>query len=114
MSNASIVRFVNPWKFKREQEELARVQALRARDGDDCRRCRRPVRFDLTSGHDMGPRVETILSGGADGPQSLDTLCLTHRRCNGEGADHTREVQERVRRKNEAELFANARSRRRA
>jgi hypothetical protein len=112
MSNASIVRFVNPWKFKREQEELARMQALRMRDGDDCRRCRRPLRFDLTSGHDMGPKVEAILS--ADGPPSLDNLCLTHRRCNGEGADHTGEVRERVRRKNEAELFANARSRRRA
>jgi hypothetical protein len=112
MSNASIVRFVNPWKFKREQEELARVLALRARDGDDCRRCRRPVRFDLTSGHDMGPRVETILSAAASTP--LDNLCLTHRRCNGEGADQTREVKERVRRKNEAELFAKARSRRSA
>ena len=111
MSTASIVRFVNPWKFKREQEELARVQALRARDGDGCRRCRRPVRFDLTSGHDMGPRIETI---GEAAEGSLEHLVLTHRRCNGEGADHTREVQERVRRKNEAELFANARSRRRA
>lgn len=114
MSNASIVRFVNPWKFKREQEELARVQALRARDGDACRRCRRPVRFDLTSGHDMGPRIEAVVPAPECGPQSLDNLCLTHRRCNGEGADHTREVKERVRRKNEAELFANARSRRRA
>jgi hypothetical protein len=111
MSNASIIRFVNPWKFKREQEELARVLALRARDGDACRRCRRPVRFDLTSGHDMGPRIETI---GEAAEGLLDNLCLTHRRCNGEGADHTREVTERVRRKNEAELFANARSRRRA
>jgi hypothetical protein len=111
MSSASIIRLVNPWKFKREQEELARVQALRARDGDACRRCRRPVRFDLTSGHDMGPRIESIGDPAAEG--SIDHLCLTHRRCNGEGADHTREVQERVRRKNEAELFANARSRRR-
>lgn len=110
MSSASIIRFVNPWKFKREQEELARVQALRARDGDACRRCRRPLRFDLTSGHDMGPKIENIASDHDDG---LDGLCLTHRRCNGEGADHTREVKERVRRKNEAELFANARSRRR-
>ena len=111
MSSASIIRFVNPWKFKREQEELARVQALRSRDGDACRRCRRSVRFELTSGHDMGPRIETIGEGPGD---SLDNLCLTHRRCNGESADHTREVKERVRRKNEAELFANARSRRRA
>jgi hypothetical protein len=36
---------------------------------------------------------------------------LCHRRCNGEGADHTREVQERVRRKNEAVLFSKTRKR---
>jgi hypothetical protein len=110
----ALARYLNPWKFKREQEELARVQALRTRDGEECRRCRRPLRFDLTSAHDLGPRIETVLSTTESSPPSLDNLCLTHRRCNGEGADNTRLVRERVRRKNEAELFANARSRRRA
>jgi hypothetical protein len=113
MSQSTIARFVNPWKFKREQEELARVHALRQRDGDECRRCRRPLRFDLTSAHDLGPKVETILSGPAPA-QPLDNLCLTHRRCIADAPDSTSEVKERVRRKNEAELFANARSRRRA
>jgi hypothetical protein len=45
---------------------------------------------------------------------SLDNLCLTHARCNTEPADMTLEVKERARRKNEAELFAAAREKRRA
>ena len=95
-----IARYVNPWKHKREEEERQRIAALRDRDGDACSRCRRPLRFDLAPGHDSGPRVEQV-----------DTLLLTHRRCHAEGIDHTGEVQERVRRRNEAELFSKSRKR---
>ena len=102
MSQSIIARYVNPWKFKREQEELRRVAGLRQRDGDDCRRCRRPMRFDLPSGHDLAPKIEAIPSG---------EQYLTHVRCNPQGADNTAEVTARVRRKNEAELFAKSRKR---
>src|SRR5690349_18280876 len=102
MSQSIIARYLNPWKFKREQEELQRVAELRQRDGDDCRRCRRPMRFDLTAGHDQGPRIENTPTG---------EQFLTHLRCNAKGADNTAEVTARVRRKNEAELFANSRRR---
>jgi hypothetical protein len=102
MSQSIIARYLNPWKFKREQEALQRVAELRQRDGDDCRRCRRPMRFDLTAGHDLGPKIENIPKGGQ---------CLTHVRCNAQGADNTAEVTARVRRKNEAELFVNSRKR---
>jgi hypothetical protein len=112
-SNPSIVRYLNPWKFRREQEQLQRLAELRRRDGDDCRRCRRPLRFDLPQGHDLGPKIEPILSSVAP-EEELGNLCLTHRRCNAEGADMTREVTDRVRRKNEAELFATSRRRKRA
>jgi len=104
-----IVKFVNPWKFRRDQE-ARRLQALRHRDGDDCRRCRRPMRFDLPSGHDLGPKVEQILSGT---PEAIDNLCLTHHRCISEGADHTVEVKERIRRRAEAELLSGSRRKRR-
>ena len=104
-----IVKFVNPWKFRRDQE-AQRLQALRHRDGDDCRRCRRPMRFDLPSGHDLGPKVEQILSGT---PEAIDNLCLTHHRCISEGADHTVEVKERIRRRAEAELLSGSRRKRR-
>lgn len=111
MSGSIISRYVNPWKYKREQEELRRIALLRQRDGDDCRRCRRPMRFDLASGNDLAPKVEEIEPATGGEAQSLDNICLTHRRCNADGVDVTREVVERVRRKNEAELFAKSRAR---
>ena len=111
MSQSMIARSVNPWKYRRQQEELQRVSALRQRDGEHCRRCRRPMRFDLTAGHDLGPKVEEVLPTPAGEPAALDNLCLTHRRCSAEGVDVTSEVFERVKRKNEAELFARARKR---
>ncbi len=100
-----LARYLSPWTFKRAREQQ-RLDALRARDGDDCRRCRRPLRFDLPRGHDLGPKVEPIVPMTAKGPAPLEALCLCHARCNAAGADHTDEVQERVRRKSEAELFA--------
>jgi hypothetical protein len=103
---------VNPWKFRR-QRDSERVRLLRIRDGEDCRRCRRPMRFDLSDGHDQGASVEQILPETAGGSHDIDNLCLCHRRCNPERADNTQEVQERVRRKNEAELFAKARKQKR-
>jgi hypothetical protein len=82
MSREIILQYVNPWKFRREQE-ARRVQALRSRDGDACRRCRRPLRFDLPAGHDQSATIEQILPQSApDGSAALDSLCLTHRRCN--------------------------------
>jgi hypothetical protein len=111
MTSSILTRYVNPWKHKREQEELRRVTALRQRDGDECRRCRRPMRFDLPSGHDLGPTIEEIAPALDHDEPVLENFCLTHRRCNADAADNTREVVDRVRRKNEAELFARSRKR---
>jgi hypothetical protein len=107
MSSASIVRYLNPWKFKREQKRV--LEELRRRDGDDCRRCRRPLRFDLPQGHDGAPLIQPIGSSGS----GLDNLCLCHVRCNPGMIDNTPEVIERMRRKNEAELFAKSRGKKR-
>ena len=100
--------YLNPWRLKRERA-AARIAALRARDGDNCVRCRRPMRFDLPPGHDQGVVAEKIAPGSA----ALDNLRLCHPRCNPSGVDHTEEVLERRRRKNETEIFAKARKRRR-
>src|SRR3954454_22329477 len=108
MSRAILSRYVTPWKFRREQN-AQRVRALRRRDGDWCRRCRRPMRFDLPDGHDMGPKLEQVIPVTSAEAAALDNLCLTHRRCNTEPADFTAEVKERIRRKNEAELFGRSR-----
>ena len=69
------------------------------------------MRFDLPRGHDLGPKVEQFGSASPGDEIALESLCLTHGRCSAEGADHTQEVQDRVRRKSEAELFAKARRR---
>jgi hypothetical protein len=109
--SSSIARFVSPWKYRREQEEAACISALRRRDGEGCRRCRRPIRFELPAGHDQAALVQPILYGAEAPETSLDNLCLTHRRCNAASADHTGEVTERIRRKQEADLFSKARKR---
>jgi len=113
MAGFSLMRFLNPWKHKREAER-ARVAALRERDGDACRRCRRPIRFELPFGHDQGARIEAVLCGVEGEAESLANLCLTHGKCNVSGLDHTGEVIERLRPQREAELFAKAREKRAA
>jgi len=109
-----IARYVTPWKYQRERREAERVRALKVRDGEACARCRRPIRFDLPAGHDQGVRIEEIVPAAADAEPDLSSLRLTHRRCNASGVDHTDEVTERIRRKNEAELFARSKKRKRA
>ena len=110
MGQLLFLKYVNPGKYRRE-EEAARVRLLRSRDGDECRRCRRPMRFDLPAGHDQGAWVQPVLYGVVADGISLDNLCLTHRRCNAASADNTVEVTERIRRRQEAELFSKARKR---
>ena len=112
MSRSILVKYLAPWKYKRDQEAL-RLAALRSRDGDDCRRCRRPLRFDLPEGHDLGPKIEAIAAAPAGEEPALEHLCLPHRRCNAERADFTAEVKERVRRKAEADLLSKSRKRKR-
>lgn len=107
-----VLKYLNPWGFRREKE-AERLLALRQRDGDCCRRCRRPMRFDLPAGHDLGFRVERIVPSTAGGTDAIDNLCLTHGRCNVKSGDDTVEVLERLRPKREAELLSKARKRRR-
>lgn len=101
MTRSSIVRYLNPWLARRE-EQRARVEALRRRDGENCRRCRRPMRFDLPGGHDKAPKLEQILPLANGGPQALDNLCLCHTRCNADSGDATAAVLERVQAREEA------------
>ena len=110
MATLSIIRYLNPWKFRRD--EKARLLAeLRRRDGGHCRRCRRPIRFELPAGHELGVRIEQIMPGLGD---AFDNLCLTHGRCNAKSGDDTLVVRERLRPKREAELFTKERKKRKA
>ena len=105
---STLICFLNPRKYRRDQH-AARVAALKLRDGEHCARCRRPIRFDFPAGHDQGPVIEP-----ASSEASPNDVRLCHRRCNAPGIDHTVEVAERVRRKNEAALFGKSRKRRAA
>ena len=100
----NVVKYLIPWRLKRERE-AARLAALRQRDGENCARCRRPMRFDLPAGHDQSAAVEEVAAGD-------QRLC--HTRCNPSGVDHTGEVRARVRQKSEAALFAKPRRKRKA
>jgi 5-methylcytosine-specific restriction endonuclease McrA len=95
-----IVRYLNPWMFQRDKKRR-RFEELRRRHGDNCWRCRRPMRFDLPSGHDQAPTIEHLQPKSKGGASSkggaLDNLCLCHVRCNQMTVDSTREVQERMR-----------------
>ena len=111
MSRLTIARYVIPWKFRREQEQRERLQALRGRDGDDCRRCRRPMRFDLPEGHDLSAKIEEMPPPPVGAGRATDHLGLCHCRCHSSGVDHTDEVAARIRRKNEAALLPKSRKR---
>ena len=108
MMYTSFAKYLKPWKLRQERE-TERLRIVRARDGDVCARCRKPMRFDLPAGHDQGARIELIVPKDAGGSAALDNLRLFHRRCNSSGTDHTAEVSERMQRKNEAALFAKSR-----
>jgi len=108
MSSSILAKYLNPWRFRR-REAQQKLDALRRRDGDNCRRCRRPIRFDLPDGHDQGPRFEQIQPLANGSATEIDNLCLCHGRCNAESADNTNEVLERIQRKNEAQLLSKAR-----
>jgi hypothetical protein len=106
MSRNFLARFVSLNKVKVREQRLAQ---LRRRDGEDCRRCRRPLRFDLPHGHDMAPRIEEIAPAAA--PEAIDHLVLCHGRCNGDAGDMTGAIRERLRSEREAALFGKSRQR---
>ena len=109
MPRSFIASYVSPWVPRSEKRLQQQLAALRERDGDNCRRCRRPIRFDLSRGHDKGPKIERIEPDAPDEPGRIDNLCLCHGRCNAAGADNTDEVAERMRRRNEAALLSKRR-----
>lgn len=110
MNRNFIGRYVSPWGSKRTRERQQRLKALRQRDGDNCRRCRRPLRFDLPEGHEQAPIIQEVVKTPSDEQPSFENLCLCHERCNALGSDNTGEVRERIRRRSEAELFIKSRS----
>jgi hypothetical protein len=113
MSRSFLAKYVSPWTLKRDRGQQQRLAELRDRDGENCRRCRRPMSFDLPAGHEKGPKIERIGGTASGEAEALEELCLCHVRCNSAGEDLTDEVQDRLRRKAEAELLSQSRKSRR-
>ena len=95
MTAKSFAIYLTPWRLGRAKAQQ-QLDALRRRDGDDCRRCRRPMRFDLPRGHDKAPIPVSIGAAAGGAKAALDSLVLCHTRCNPGMVDHTAEVQERL------------------
>ena len=111
MIHESLAKYLAPWTLNAKRAQH-RLDQLRRRDGDTCRRCRRAMRFDLPPGHDLGPRIEQVRPGPSAHQIPLDDLFLCHVRCHAGMTDHTAQVAERVRRKAEEALFDKPKRRR--
>lgn len=107
---AAIFRYLNPRLLRRDRL-MDQVERLRARDGESCRRCRRPMRFDLPIGHDLAPAIEQTSPTPRRGDPDLREAYLCHGRCNIPGRDHTEAALERLRPQREAELLSKGRRR---
>ena len=110
MPGKNIARYLTSQLLRRGDRQQ-RFAELRQRDGDACRRCRRPLRFDLPRGHDQAPTIESIGPKSKVGRGGIDNLCLCHARCNRAMVDSTPEVEERRRLREEAELLSKPRKR---
>ena len=113
MQPHAVLRFLMPGRYARELR-AQRLAELRERDGDHCRRCRHPIRFELPEGRDQAAKIDEIVAGAAGGRGAIDNLCLTHARCNANAGDNTVAIRERLRPQREAELFSKARKKRAA
>ena len=100
MGRKNIVRYLNPWMFRRDKKQQ-RFAQLRQRDGVKCWRCYRPMRFDLPREHDQAPTIEHKLARSRGGTAALDNLVLCHRYCNRLMGDNTPEAKERMRLRSE-------------
>ena len=78
-------------------EKKQRFAAVRARDGDDCWRCNRPMRFEGPPNCGKAATIEHVLPRSKGGGDDLGNLRLCHVGCNRHLADHPPEQKERMR-----------------
>lgn len=88
--------FLPGWAHKLVKKKR-RFAAIRARDGDDCWRCHRPMRFEGPPNCGKAATIEHITPRSKGGTDDLDNLRLCHVGCNRHLADHPPEQKERMR-----------------
>ena len=93
MPRSSLARYLNPWKHRREEHER-KVAELRQRDGDNCTRCRRPVRFDFPAGHDLSAKIEPM--GASAVADTIEDKLRIMGRQDPARAHHSHEIHEHL------------------
>ncbi|MFL6752431.1 MAG: HNH endonuclease [Sphingomicrobium sp.] len=63
-------------------ENLSKVDRLRARDGDFCWLCNKPIDFNAQPNSANAWSMEHLISASRQGPSTLENLVLCHPRCN--------------------------------
>ena len=76
---------------------LAKREQVRARDGDDCWWCFRPMDFAATARKTQAPTIEHLLPLSLGGTGRLDNLVLCHPGCNRQLGNRPRAEKERLR-----------------
>ena len=88
--------FLPGW-VHRHRKKKKLLKALRARDGDACWRCNRPMRFEGLPNKGKAATIEHYVPRSKGGGDELDNLRLCHVGCNRHLADHPPEQKERMR-----------------
>jgi 5-methylcytosine-specific restriction endonuclease McrA len=63
-------------------ENISKVDRLRARDGDNCWLCGKPIDFKAEPNSSQAWSVEHLLAQCFDGPDRMENLVLCHPGCN--------------------------------
>ena len=87
--------FLPGWVHRHRRRKL--LKALRARDGDQCWRCNRPMRFEGEPNCGKAATIEHYLPKAKGGTDDLANLRLCHVGCNRHLADHAPAQKERMR-----------------
>ena len=63
-------------------EKISKVERLRARDGDNCWLCNKPMKFDAKPNAAQAWSIEHLIPDCRGGPSTLENLVLCHVVCN--------------------------------
>ena len=75
--------------------KISKLTRLRARDGDHCWLCGKPIDFDAKPNSAKAPSIEHLISQSRDGTGIFENLALCHPGCNRILANRT--LQDKIR-----------------
>lgn len=95
--NKQVARWWLPAWAHRAQRKRKKIAQVRARDGDACWRCNKPMRFGGIPNCGKAATIEHLEPLSRGGTWALDNLALCHPGCNRHLADKPRAQKERMR-----------------